>query len=154
MARRARIAVWVGVLLGAVLVSSSAGQGPPPGAGPPGASPPGLAQAIAAKQRHADRLLDLPGVVGVAVALNPAGRAVVRIYKEQDDVEDLPGALDGVDVDTVTTGRLEPYDHLPTHRYPRPVPIGVSSGLAGVATGTLGVRVTDCLLYTSPSPRD
>ena len=31
----------------------------------------------------------------------------------------------------------------PTDRFPRPVPIGVSSGLAGVATGTLGVRVTD-----------
>ena len=141
--RRAQITVWVGVILGAVLASSSAGQGPPPGAGQPGGAPPGLAQAIEAKQKHADKLLDKPGVVGVAVALNPAGKPVVRIYKEQDDVDDLPSSLDGVDVDTVTTGRIEPYDHLPTHRYPRPVPIGVSSGLAGVATGTIGVRVTD-----------
>ncbi|HET9436743.1 MAG TPA: hypothetical protein VFO64_00960, partial [Gaiellaceae bacterium] len=141
MARRAQIALWVGVVLGAVLASSSAGQGPPPGAGPPGGSPPGLEQAIAAKQRHAERLLDLPGVAGVGVGLNPAGRAVVRVYKETPEVAGVPDELDGVGVTSLVTGMLEP--RAPTDRFPRPVPIGVSSGHWELATGTLGARVTD-----------
>ena len=48
-------------LLGAVLVSSSAGQNSPPGWSSRG-SPPGLDKAIAAKRKHADRLLEQPGV--------------------------------------------------------------------------------------------
>ena len=71
-----------------------------------------------------------------------AGR-VIEIYKEQPEVADLPDELEGVPVESVTTGRLEPRDHAPTHRFPRPVPIGVSAGLSGVATGTIGARVTD-----------
>ncbi len=134
--RRAQIVVWLGALLAAVLVSSSSGQGPPP-------SPPGLDRAIAAKEKHAERLLDKPGVAGVAVALNPAGRPVIEIYKETSDVSELPDELDGVPVESTTTGVIEPYDHLPTHRFPRPVPIGVSAGLSGVATGTIGVRVSN-----------
>ena len=137
MFRRAYLLLWLAALAGAALAASSAGQGPP------GGSPPGLDKAIAAKQKHAERLLDKPGVAGVAVGLNPAGKPVIRIYKEKDDVEDLPTDLEGVPVETTTTGVIEPYDHLPTHRYPRPVPIGISAGLAGVATGTLGVRVTN-----------
>ncbi len=137
MVRKAQFVLGLGLLLAAALVSSSAGQGPP------GGSPPGLDEAIAAKQKHADRLLDKAGVAGVAVELNRGGRAIVRIYKERADVPDLPHELDGVPVETTTTGVIQPYDHLPTHRFPRPVPIGVSAGLAGVATGTFGVRVTD-----------
>ena len=125
------------VLVGAAFAASSAGQGPP------GGSPPGLDKAIAAKQKHADRLLDKPGVAGIGVGLNPAGKPIIRIYKEKPDVADLPDELEGVAVESLTTGVIEPRDHLPTHRYPRPVPIGVSSGLSGVATGTLGARVTD-----------
>ena len=64
---------------------------------------------------------------------------MIEIWEE--DVPDLPVSLDGVEVDTVTTGVIEP--RAPTDRFPRPVPIGVSGGLSGIATGTLGVRVTD-----------
>ncbi|HET9462206.1 MAG TPA: fibronectin type III domain-containing protein, partial [Gaiellaceae bacterium] len=125
-------------LAAAALASASAGQ-----PGPPGGSPPGLDKAIAAKEKHAARLLDKPGVAGIGVGLNPAGKPVIKIYKERQDVADLPDELEGVPVESVTTGVLEPRDHSPSHRFPRPVPIGVSAGLAGVATGTLGVRVTD-----------
>ena len=125
------------LVVGAALSASSAGQGPP------GGTPPGLEKAVAAKQKHAERLLDKPGVAGVAVGLNAAGKPVIRIYKEKKDVEDLPDELEGVSVDSVTTGVIQPYDHAPTHRFPRPVPIGVSAGLSGVATGTLGARVSD-----------
>ena len=129
--------VALATLVAAALASVSAGQGPP------GGSPPGLDRALAAKQKHANRLLDKPGVAGVAVALNPAGKPVIEIYKERADVADLPHDLDGVPVETTTTGVIQPFDHAPTHRYPRPVPIGVSTGLSGVATGTIGARVTD-----------
>ncbi|HJR94118.1 MAG TPA: hypothetical protein VJ807_01700, partial [Gaiellaceae bacterium] len=137
MIRRAQVLLWLAAIVVGVFAASSAGQGPP------GGSPPGLDKAIAAKQKHAEKMLDKPGVAGIAVALNNAGKPVIRIYKERDDVADLPDELEGVAVESVTTGLIEPYDHLPTHRYPRPVPIGVSAGLAGVATGTLGVRVTN-----------
>ncbi|HEU5491172.1 MAG TPA: fibronectin type III domain-containing protein, partial [Gaiellaceae bacterium] len=137
MIRKAQVVLWLAAVFVGALATSSAGQGPPGGA------PPGLDEAIAAKQKHAERMLDKPGVAGIAVALDKRGKPVIRIYKERDDVADLPDELEGVAVESVTTGVIEPYDHLPSHRFPRPVPIGVSAGLAGVATGTLGVRVTN-----------
>jgi len=137
--RRASIVFGLAALVAVALASSSSGQAQ----GPPGGSPPGLDKAIAAKQKHADRILDKPGVAGIGVALNGAGKPVIRIYKEKQDVADLPAELEGVPVDSVTTGIIEPRDHSPSHRFPRPVPIGVSAGLSGVATGTLGARVTD-----------
>ena len=73
---------------------------------------------------------------------NKAGKAVIEVYKEKDDVAGIRLMLEGVDVARVMTGIIEARA-APTDRFPRPVPIGVSSGLAGVATGTLGVRVTD-----------
>ena len=103
-------------------------------------SPPGLDKAIAAKRKHADRLLDQPGVAGVGVALNRAGKPVIEIYKEKADVPTCPSPRRG-------RGRhRDDRRHraaAPTDRFPRPVPIGVSAGLSGIATGTLGVRVTD-----------
>ncbi|MGH3136875.1 MAG: fibronectin type III domain-containing protein, partial [Gaiellaceae bacterium] len=137
MFRRARIVLGLAALVGAALASASAGQGPP------GGSPPGLDKAIAAKEKHAARMLDKPGVAGIGVGLNKAGKPVIEIYKEKPDVADLPGDLEGIPVESVTTGVIEPRDHAPTHEFPRPVPIGVSAGLAGVATGTLGARVVD-----------
>ena len=83
------MALGFGALVGTVLVASSAGQGPPPGAGPPGA-PPGLDKARAAKEKHAGKLLDKPGVAGIGVGLNRAGKPVILIYKEKADVADLP----------------------------------------------------------------
>ena len=124
-------------LVGAAFAASSAGQGPP------GGSPPGLDKARAAKDKHAQKLLDKPGVAGVGVGLNPAGKPTILVYKEKADVPDVPDELEGIPVESMITGILEPRDHSPQHRFPRPIPIGVSSGLAGVATGTLGARVTD-----------
>ena len=128
--------LWLAALVAAAFVSSSMGQGPPAG------SPPGLDKAIAAKEKNAQRMLDKPGVAGIGVTLDKHGKPVIEIYKEKDDVPDLPDSLDGVAVQSVTTGVIEPRS-LPTDRFPHPVPIGVSGGLSGVATGTLGARVTD-----------
>jgi len=49
--------------------------------------------------------------------------------------------LGGVRVHAVVTGMI--VARSATLRYPRPVPIGVSTGLADFATGTLGARVTN-----------
>ena len=80
MIRRAQVVLGLAALVGAAFAASSAGQGPP------GGSPPGLDNAIAAKQKHAERLLDQPGVAGIGVGLNPAGKPVILIYKEKADV--------------------------------------------------------------------
>ena len=133
--RRAQVVLWLAALVAAAFVSSSMGQGPPAG------SPPGLDKAIAAKEKNAQRMLDKPGVAGIGVTLDKHGKPVIEIYKEKDDVPDLPDSLDGVAVQSVTTGVIAPRS-LPTDRFPHPVPIGVSGGLSGVATGTLGARVT------------
>ena len=127
-------------LVGLVAVALAAASSGQP-AGPPGGSPPGLDKAIAAKERHAQRLLDTPGIAGIGVGLNPAGKPVIRIYKEKPDVAGVPDSLDDVPVQSVTTGILQA--RAPTDPFPRPVPIGVSSGHLDTATGTLGARVTN-----------
>ena len=76
----------------------------------------------------------------MAVVLNKAGKAVVRVYKEKDDA-DVPSSVDGVDVESVTTGMIEP--RAPTDRFPRPGADRRLLGSLGFATGTLGARVTD-----------
>ena len=141
MVRRAQVVLGLATLVAVALASASSGQPAVPAAGPPGGSPPGLDKAIAAKERHARRLLDKPGIAGIGVGLNPAGKPVIRIYKETSDVAEVPESLDDVPVQAVTTGIL--VARAPTDRFPRPVPIGVSSGHFELATGTLGARVTD-----------
>ena len=98
-------------LVGAVLAASSAGPGPPAARllASTRRSPP--------KQKHAERMLDKPGIAGIGVGLNPAGKPVIKIYKEKPQVADLPDELEDVAVESVTTGMLEPRDHTP-----RPVP--------------------------------
>ena len=135
VARRAQVVLGLVVLVVFALASS-------PSQGAPAAKPPDFDKAVAAVEKHADRWLDKPGVVGVGVGVNRAGKAVVRVYKQKGTDEDIPSDVDGVTVEQVESGRFDPRA-LPTDRWPRPVPIGVSSGLADFATGTLGARVTD-----------
>jgi hypothetical protein len=134
-------------LVAVALAASSSGQSPgpvspgsPSPGGPAGSAPPGIEAAIAATQRHADELLDAPGVVGVGVGLDAAGHAVVRVYTDKPETV-VSASLDGVRVERTVTGIIEA--RAPTDRFPRPVPIGVSSGLQQIATGTLGARVTN-----------
>jgi hypothetical protein len=135
VARRAQVVPGLAVLVAFALASS-------PGQSAPGAKPPDFDKAVAAMQKHADKWLDKPGVVGVGIGENKAGKAVIHVYKVKDDDEGIPSDVDGVPVAQVASGRFDPRA-LPTDRWPRPVPIGVSSGLADFATGTLGARVTD-----------
>jgi fibronectin type 3 domain-containing protein len=135
VARRAQVVLGLAVLVAFALASS-------PGQSAPGAKPTDFDKAVAAMQKHADNWLDKPGVVGVGIGENKAGKAVIHVYKVKDDDEGIPSDVDGVDVVQVRSTRFDPRAS-PTDRWPRPVPIGVSSGLADFATGTLGARVTN-----------
>ena len=111
-------------------------------AAPPPDGPPGLERAIAAQEAHTDRLLNIPGVVGTGVGLNPEGRGAVKILTERTGVAGLPKSLDSVPVEVVVTGKFYArYD--PKDRQDRPVPIGVSTGHPDITAGTIGARVTD-----------
>lgn len=122
---------------------------------------PDLGQAIAAQQRHTPELMARPGVVGTAVGLTAAGQPAVLVLTEGPAVAGIPRTLDGVPVEVHVTGAISALGHRPGHgdgsgagsggstlrptdRWPRPVPIGVSTGNAGsCSAGTIGARVKD-----------
>jgi hypothetical protein len=111
------------------------------------------------QERHTAKLLATKGVVGTAIGLDLADRPAVKVYLETPDVPDIPEELEGVPVEVEVTGKLmalpkpddnpdashkPPSDRIdPTDRFPRPVPIGVSTGNMGeCSSGTIGARVT------------
>ena len=127
----------------------------------------GLETAIAAQEDHTDFLLSISGVVGTAVGYNADGAPAVLIFTEAAGIPGLPRSLDGVPVHVQVTGRLFALHHRPGHsggpggggddptdpepdpsltptdRWPRPVPIGVSTGHPDFTAGTIGARVKD-----------
>lgn len=114
--------------------------------------PPGLAQAIAAKERHANALLAIQGVAGVGVGLNGNARASVIVFTEAPGLRGLPASLDGVAVVPQFSGRFVALPKkappsggglTPRDLWPRPVPIGVSTGHPAITAGTIGARVKD-----------
>ncbi len=103
--------------------------------------PPGLEAALRAHARHSGRLLATAGVVGTAVGLNPAGRAVLKVYTDRPGLAAVPRSLDQVPVEAEVTGRIYALTD-PTARF-RPAPIGVSVGHPSITAGTIGARVID-----------
>lgn len=116
----------------------------------------GLARAIEAQNRHTDALLRNPNVVGTASGFDDHGAAVVKIFTKRAGVSGLPRQLDAVTVQVTVTGELSALHHRPWHSegpsdstlsttsvWPRPVPIGISTGNEGeCSAGTIGARVT------------
>ncbi|HUG36958.1 MAG TPA: hypothetical protein VML54_08420 [Candidatus Limnocylindrales bacterium] len=113
-----------------------------------------LAAALSAQAAANDRWLSLPGVVGTAVGMDASGELVVKVYLRAPGAAALPATFAGVSIVPEVTGPLvalaDPPDPLaadggvdPKRSFPRPVPIGVSTGHPGVSAGTLGARVTD-----------
>jgi hypothetical protein len=105
--------------------------------------------ALAAQERVTDDWLALDGVVGTAIGVDGKGHAVLKVYLTSPGVVALPRFV-GVQVVPEVTGRFvalaggdsdEPVD--PAGSFPRPVPIGVSTGHPAVTAGTIGARVTD-----------
>ena len=131
-----------------------------------GAGEQGLDRADQVRQRHTDELMAIRGVVGVALGLNPAGKAAVVVLTKEPGVAGIPNELEGVPVHVRLTGEIFALHHRPGHdrggndpppeppppdpgcsdptdRCPRPVPTGVSTGHPAITAGTIGARVTD-----------
>ena len=93
------------------------------------------------------------GVVGTAIGAGQSAQPIVLLLVEHAGVPDIPGDLEGVPVRPLVTGKIYALPKggapsagstlSPTDRWPRPVPIGVSTGNPSVTAGTIGCRVTD-----------
>lgn len=105
-------------------------------------------------EKHSDRLMAKEGVVGIAVGHDDSGRPAVKVFTERPGIGGIPKELDGVPVDVEVTGpiyALTPPQGKgkaaggpkidPTSWFPRPVPIGVSTGHPDITAGTIGCRV-------------
>ena len=106
----------------------------------PNAAP--IATVMAVQERHTDRLLVNPHVVGTATGLGPNGKHVVLVFTRGADASGIPKSLDGVRVIARVTGEFRALED-PTARQPRPVPFGVSTGHPAITAGTIGCRLTD-----------
>ena len=119
--------------------------------------------AMAAQNRHTRSLMAKGGVVGTATGHGPNGRPAILVLAASADPAGIPQSLDGIPVVVKVTGEIralgiqhhrsnhgggpggpdggggEPSD--PTARFPRPVPIGVSTGHPAITAGTIGCRV-------------
>lgn len=107
---------------------------------------------------HTNRLMAMDGVEGTAIGYNQNDRLAVKVFTAGPDIHGIPRILDGVPVQVEVTGKFyalpkppwagppdgekeEKVD--PTGWFPRPVPIGVSTGNEGeCSSGTIGCRVT------------
>lgn len=108
-----------------------------------------LLSAISVQERHTPDLMKLPDVVGTGVSANRGGKPIIKIYLKRGGGGGLPLRLGGLPVVTEVVGEIfaakgPPGQGVdPTARFPRPVPIGVSTGHPDITAGTIGCRVTD-----------
>ncbi|MCH7920809.1 MAG: hypothetical protein IIC50_22895 [Planctomycetes bacterium] len=114
------------------------------------------------QERNTDKLLARNGVVGTAIGLSQGGQPVMLVLLEVAGVPTIPDSLEGVQLRPLVIGKIyavakpagkgggkggggggedPPLD--PTSRWPRAVPIGVSTGHPSITAGTLGCRLTD-----------
>ena len=114
------------------------------------------------QERNTDKLLAINGVVGTAIGRGQGGQPVMLVLLEVGGVSTIPNSLEGVPVRPLVIGKIyavakpagkgggkggggggeEPPPD-PTSRWPRAVPIGVSTGHPSITAGTLGCRLTD-----------
>lgn len=111
---------------------------------------------MAIQNKHTDRLLAIDGVVGTATTLTNDGRPAVKIFTKFEGAKGtLPTDLEGVPVVVEATGEFRALQEVidiqtkgkvnsssATAKFPRPVPIGVSTGNEGeCSAGTISARV-------------
>ena len=113
-----------------------------------GAQSPAAAKALQRvmqiQDRNTARLFALKGVQGTATGLTPTGKPCVIVFTASKDVRGIPARLEGVPVTVRVVGAFLALKGKPpgsgggkgggktkidpTSRFPRPVPIGVSTG--------------------------
>ncbi len=111
--------------------------------------------ALAAQEQVTDEWLAKDGVVGTAIGVDGMGHAVLKVYMTRPGAALVPSfvpiAGGSVRVVPEITGEFRALpmeaasseDADPTKSFPRPVPIGVSTGHGKVTAGTIGARATD-----------
>jgi hypothetical protein len=109
---------------------------------------PRILEAMDIQKKHTSYLMSMVEVLGTATGISPDGEPVVIIYTARADVPGIPAVLEGIAVRSEVTGRFyalqePPPEPLPSAKWPRPVPIGVSTGHPSITAGTIGARVTD-----------
>jgi hypothetical protein len=113
---------------------------------------PRVQAAMELRGRHHHALMAMPDVIGTAVGLTDDQRlAVVVLTRKRAAMGLIPEELDGTPVVELVTGdivampsakRLQAVN--PAGLFPRPVPIGVSTGNEGeCSAGTISARVKD-----------
>jgi hypothetical protein len=117
-----------------------------------------LSTAIRVQQRHSEALMADPDIVGTAVGLTANGQPAIKVFSKSGAIMRIPANLEGLPVEVEATGafRALAADNNgavpkatrpptnPTATFPRPVPIGTSTGNEKeCSAGTLGARVKD-----------
>jgi hypothetical protein len=104
--------------------------------------PVGLAAAMAAQDRHSERLMANAGVVGTATGKGTDGQPAILVLAERHGIAGIPPSLDGVPVVVKVTGEIHALTD-PSGRFARPVPTGVETGHPNISAGTIACRVKD-----------
>jgi PKD repeat protein len=106
-------------------------------------SNPQVQEIMKIQNQNSKKLFSIPGVVGMGTGKGKnKNKLVIRVYKIDKDVTGIPETIDGYPVEEEVTGMFKALSDL-TIRYPRPAPIGVSTGHPDVTAGTIGCRVRD-----------
>jgi hypothetical protein len=108
------------------------------------------------QERNTAKLMAKEGIVGTAIGVDYKGEHAILVLLERPGVAGVPTDLEGVSVQPVVTGKFyalpkPPQQQKPTKPpavnpkawFPRPVPIGVSTGHPAITAGTIGCRVKD-----------
>jgi hypothetical protein len=103
---------------------------------------PGILKAKEVQGRYSEELMSIPGVVGHGIGLSSEGKPEIRIFVMRHGIPDIPAVLEGIPSKVVITGMVVAHED-PTKWFPRPVPIGVSTGHPQITAGTIGCRVVD-----------
>lgn len=100
-----------------------------------------LELAIQVQEKYSSLLMALPGVVGTGATIDDSNRGVVDVLVMNPGLPGIPTLLDGLRVQQVVTGLIEPWAAQLTGTY-RPVPIGVSVGNADFSHGCVPGTIT------------
>ena len=111
--------------------------------------------AMRAQALSEDVLFSIASVIGTGVGWTADGRVALRVFVEPGAVSMIPSRLAGFPVVISEAGpfyagapapvsaEADEADLLPTSRYERPVPMGISTGHLNSTAGTIGAVVTD-----------
>jgi hypothetical protein len=111
--------------------------------------------AMRAQALTEDALFSIASVIGTGVGWTADGRVALRVFVEPGAVSLIPTRLAGfpvviseagpfyAGVPAPVTAEADGADLLPTARFDRPVPMGISTGHLNSTAGTIGAVVTD-----------